>query len=195
LKIADFGTSEVFRVPWASDRRRVKGICGSDPYIAPEEWGGKSYEPDKVDIWAMGVIYFVMKHKTIPWKAAQKTDPHYQNYLVNKDAGHFEYIEELPAGIKNLLYRMLEPDPLVSTFFRLPMFFLSFMCNVTRAILTNSIYSSSKTSVSAVNRGGFLRNKFWRIHGINPLKYVNTIIHHQQPILTLHVQQFISTEN
>ncbi|ORZ40461.1 kinase-like domain-containing protein [Catenaria anguillulae PL171] len=116
LKIADFGTSEVFRVPWAKDRRRVKGICGSDPYIAPEEWSGNSYEPDLVDVWATGIIFFVMVHKTIPWKAAVKTDPHYANFLETRRTGMFEYIDELPGGEegpRDLLYEILEPDPTV----------------------------------------------------------------------------------
>ncbi|KAI9184224.1 hypothetical protein H9P43_003277 [Blastocladiella emersonii ATCC 22665] len=116
LKIADFGTSEVFRVPWATERRRVKGVCGSDPYIAPEEWTGNAYEPDRVDVWATGIIYFVMLYKTIPWKAAQNSDPHYAHFIETKAAHQFEYIDDLPAsphGPRDLLYKILEPSPVL----------------------------------------------------------------------------------
>ncbi|KNE56229.1 HAL protein kinase [Allomyces macrogynus ATCC 38327] len=111
LKIADFGTSEVYRVPWSTEKRKVKGAVGSDPYIAPEEWGGKPYDADKVDVWAVGIIYFVMKHKTIPWKAAMPNNPHYARYLETKGMGQFEYIEDLDMGPRTLLYKLLEPDP------------------------------------------------------------------------------------
>ncbi|KAI9220901.1 kinase-like domain-containing protein [Blastocladiella britannica] len=116
LKIADFGTSEVFRVPWQSERRRVKGVAGSDPYIAPEEWKGGEYDPDRVDVWATGIIYFVMLHKTIAWKAAVPADPHYSHFLEARKTGMFEYIDELeaePEGPRDLLYKILEPDPMV----------------------------------------------------------------------------------
>ncbi|KNE54585.1 HAL protein kinase [Allomyces macrogynus ATCC 38327] len=111
LKIADFGTSEVYRVPWSTEKRKVKGAVGSDPYIAPEEWAGKPYDADKVDVWAVGIIYFVMKHKTIPWKAAMPNNPHYARYLETKCTGQFEYIEDLDLGPRTLLYKLLEPDP------------------------------------------------------------------------------------
>ncbi|KAJ3366964.1 serine/threonine-protein kinase HAL4/sat4 [Allomyces javanicus] len=111
LKIADFGTSEVYRVPWSTEKRKVKGAVGSDPYIAPEEWAGKPYDADKVDVWAVGIIYFVMKHKTIPWKAAMLNNPHYARYLETKGTGQFEYIEDLDMGPRTLLYKLLEPDP------------------------------------------------------------------------------------
>ncbi|KAJ3369083.1 serine/threonine-protein kinase HAL4/sat4 [Allomyces arbusculus] len=111
LKIADFGTSEVYRVPWSTEKRKVKGAVGSDPYIAPEAWAGKPYDADKIDVWAVGIIYFVMKHKTIPWKAAMPNNPHYARYLETKGTGQFEYIEDLDMGPRTLLYKLLEPDP------------------------------------------------------------------------------------
>jgi serine/threonine protein kinase len=45
------GVSEVFKVCWETKPHNLKGICGSDPYIAPEEFEGKEYDGQKVDVW------------------------------------------------------------------------------------------------------------------------------------------------
>ena len=44
LKIADFGNSEVFRMPWEMKVRSSAAICGSGPFIAPEEFTKKTFD-------------------------------------------------------------------------------------------------------------------------------------------------------
>ena len=50
VKITDFGVSDVFRMCWEKQTHMSKGLCGSEPYIAPEqfeqkgEWVPLSYE-------------------------------------------------------------------------------------------------------------------------------------------------------
>ena len=56
LKITDFGVSEVFRTPFESTCHKAHGLCGSGPYIAPEEFITKEYDSQLVDIWSIGVI-------------------------------------------------------------------------------------------------------------------------------------------
>ena len=57
LKITDFGVSDVFRAPFCTVSRKAKGVCGSGPYIAPEEFEkGAEYESEGVDVWSMGII-------------------------------------------------------------------------------------------------------------------------------------------
>lgn len=56
LKITDFGVSEVFRTPFESKCKRTRGVAGSGPYIAPEEFRKGDYESQPVDIWSVGVI-------------------------------------------------------------------------------------------------------------------------------------------
>ncbi|KAJ2849183.1 serine/threonine protein kinase [Coemansia erecta] len=47
------------------------GICGSDPYMAPELFSSShQYLAAKVDIWALGIIYFAMRHLQFPWSVA-----------------------------------------------------------------------------------------------------------------------------
>ncbi|KAF9310776.1 serine/threonine-protein kinase HAL4/sat4 [Podila horticola] len=48
LKIADFGNSEVFRMPWEKKVRSSTSIRGSGPFIAPEEFTKKTFDARKV---------------------------------------------------------------------------------------------------------------------------------------------------
>lgn len=41
VKITDFGVSDVFRMCWEKQTHMSKGLCGSEPYIAPEQFEQK----------------------------------------------------------------------------------------------------------------------------------------------------------
>ncbi|KAJ3139967.1 serine/threonine-protein kinase HAL4/sat4 [Geranomyces variabilis] len=109
LKITDFGVSEVFRNPFCSLARKAKGLCGSGPYIAPEEFETGEYDSEQVDVWSIGIIYYVMVYNSIPWKAATPTDPRYKHYLENK--GKFWPLDRMQPGPRKLMYRILDPNP------------------------------------------------------------------------------------
>ncbi|TPX48398.1 hypothetical protein SeMB42_g00023 [Synchytrium endobioticum] len=96
--------------------RKMKGVCGSSPYIAPEEFGDGpdsetiEYEPEPVDVWAIGIILYVMYYNAIPWKMAVRSDGRYKYYLEHKNSS-FWPIDRLSPGPRRLLYRMLDPNP------------------------------------------------------------------------------------
>jgi protein-serine/threonine kinase len=87
LKIADFGTSEVFAGthPGLQRCRRPSiiaadapiefcepGLVGSRPYMAPELLARKEpYDPRAVDVWSCGIIYISLVLGATPWEAAQ----------------------------------------------------------------------------------------------------------------------------
>ncbi|KAJ2614064.1 serine/threonine protein kinase [Coemansia sp. RSA 1365] len=63
------------------------GMCGSDPYMAPELFLGGYYSAVKVDIWAVGIIYFAMQHQQFPWAIAQSAkDNRYKAFSGNNKA-------------------------------------------------------------------------------------------------------------
>ncbi|KAG0290288.1 hypothetical protein BGZ96_006256 [Linnemannia gamsii] len=74
LKIADFGNSEVFRMPWEKKVRSSAAICGSGPFIAPEEFTKRTFDGRKVDMWACGIIYMCMRLGRYNWTEASKDD-------------------------------------------------------------------------------------------------------------------------
>ncbi|KAK9387774.1 kinase domain-containing protein [Lipomyces mesembrius] len=114
LKITDFGNGECFRMAWERDVHMTNGVCGSAPYIAPEEYTEDEFDPRPVDIWATGVIYMAMRTGRHLWKMAKKDeDEFYQKYLEGrKDEAGYEPIEQLErARCRNVVYSILDPHP------------------------------------------------------------------------------------
>lgn len=82
LKITDFGNGECFRMAWETEPHMTAGLCGSAPYIAPEEYTDKEFDPRAVDVWACGVIYMAMRTGRHLWRVAKKDeDEFYENYI------------------------------------------------------------------------------------------------------------------
>lgn len=113
LKIIDFGNSECFKMAWEKDIHLSGGVCGSSPYIAPEEYSQEEFDPRPVDIWACGVIYMAMRTGRQLWRVAQKDDEIFAKYLRGrKEKGGYEPIENLKrARCRNVIYSMLDPVP------------------------------------------------------------------------------------
>ena len=85
LKITDFGNGECFRMAWETDAHMVSGLCGSAPYISPEEYTDKEFDARAVDVWACGVIYMAMRTGRHLWRVAKKEeDEFYSRYLEGR---------------------------------------------------------------------------------------------------------------
>ncbi|KAG9235527.1 putative Serine/threonine-protein kinase hal4 [Amylocarpus encephaloides] len=114
LKITDFGNGECFRMAWETDAHMVTGLCGSAPYIAPEEYTSKEFDARAVDVWACGVIYMAMRTGRHLWRVARKDeDEFYAKYLAGrKDEEGYSPIESLHrARCRNVIYSILDPNP------------------------------------------------------------------------------------
>lgn len=114
IKIADFGNAECFRTAWEMEVHMTTGVCGSAPYIAPEEYVDKKFDPRAVDVWACGVIYMAMRTGRHLWRVAQKDgDESFQRYLEDrkKETG-YQPIEVLRRrACRNVIYSTLDPTP------------------------------------------------------------------------------------
>jgi len=131
LKITDFGNGECFRMAWEKEAHMTAGLCGSAPYIAPEEYVEKEFDPRAVDLWAVGVIYMAMRTGRHLWRVARKEeDEFYQRYLEGrKHEDGYAPIETLhrvsktgtlrvgfstdisKARCRNVIYSILDPNP------------------------------------------------------------------------------------
>ncbi|KAI4131160.1 MAG: hypothetical protein LQ338_001365 [Usnochroma carphineum] len=114
LKITDFGNGECFRMAWEKEAHMTAGLCGSAPYIAPEEYTEKEFDPRPVDVWATGVIYMAMRTGRHLWRIAKKDeDEFYARYLEGrKDENGYGPIETLHrARCRNVIYSILDPNP------------------------------------------------------------------------------------
>jgi protein-serine/threonine kinase len=119
LKIGDYGASTVYRLPWEATIHMSTGLCGSEPYIAPEQFLGKPYDARLVDSWACGVVYYCLHFQELPWRAAQpQTDSLYAAYAT-ACTNPSPSVSSCPPTInnlsprtcRNLIRKMLEPDP------------------------------------------------------------------------------------
>lgn len=131
LKITDFGNGECFRMAWEKEAHMTEGLCGSAPYIAPEEYIDKEFDPRAVDVWATGVIYMAMRTGRHLWRVAKKDeDEFFERYLEGRrDEDGYQPIETLhrvsqlhssnlkplltwfKARCRNVIYSILDPNP------------------------------------------------------------------------------------
>lgn len=85
LKITDFGTSAVFRTAWESDVQLSMGACGSERYVAPEQFiKDKEYDPRLGDVWSLGVIYLTMIYGKYSWESAKLNDETYARFVESR---------------------------------------------------------------------------------------------------------------
>mmetsp|Transcript_18823 Transcript_18823/g.26037 ORF Transcript_18823/g.26037 Transcript_18823/m.26037 type:complete len:118 (+) Transcript_18823:379-732(+) len=82
LKVADFGFA------LTTEGRKGDGVChtklGTESYMAPEIHHGMSYIGSQVDLFAIGIILFIMKTGHPPFKKATNNDPHYKLIASNR---------------------------------------------------------------------------------------------------------------
>ncbi|KAL5121638.1 serine/threonine-protein kinase HAL4/sat4 [Pleosporales sp. CAS-2024a] len=114
IKITDFGNGECFRMAWEKEAHMTAGLCGSAPYIAPEEYIDKEFDPRAVDVWACGIIYMAMRTGRHLWRVAQKgEDEFFDRYLEDrKEEEGYRPIEVLRRRqCRNVIYSILDPIP------------------------------------------------------------------------------------
>lgn len=104
IKLTDFGFASSL-----SDGKKFKGTYGTDFYMAPEILSKKSYD-QSVDIWSLGVTFYIMLVGTLP----------IQKFLHNRDAGKqnivkngidLSLLSKNSIEVRDLIERMCKLDP------------------------------------------------------------------------------------
>ncbi|KAH7175911.1 kinase-like domain-containing protein [Dactylonectria macrodidyma] len=145
LKITDFGVSEVFcgTHPGLREaggqcgrnmgeaRQCSPGICGSEPYIAPEVLEKKdSYDPRPLDVWSSAIIMIYLTFGGAIWSRAEKGNTHYDKLVKGWNNWYAKHPESdaaisdtdypkcyaldvgvSPPALRRLLLQMLNPNP------------------------------------------------------------------------------------
>ena len=112
-KISDFG----FAIVMESEDALTDTICGSLPYEAPELLKRERYNPFAVDVWAMGVMLYVMLNSRLPFKCPKngtKDKPGMEVMLNQQLEGKFthpEDFEQMSAQVQDLCKKCLDPNP------------------------------------------------------------------------------------
>jgi len=115
LKIADFGFATMLL------GRDGSGYChtvlGTEAYMAPEIHNRKPYKGEEVDLFAAGIILFILYAGTPPFNAAKINDPYYKLIINNQLEKFWKAHEKFkPKGyfsdeFKDLLSKMFQYDP------------------------------------------------------------------------------------
>ncbi|KAM0417205.1 hypothetical protein ACHAPT_012782 [Fusarium lateritium] len=145
LKITDFGVSEVFsgthpglREAGGQCGRNMgevrlcsPGICGSEPYIAPEVLAKKeAYDPRALDVWSSAIIMIYLTFGGAIWSRAETGNLHYDKLVDGWNKWYAKHPEcdacitdsdypkcyaldvgVTPPALRRLLLQMLNPDP------------------------------------------------------------------------------------
>lgn len=88
MKIIDFGSASVFKYPFENGITLASGIVGSDPYLAPEVYDERKYDPQPADIWSLAIIFCCMSLRRFPWKMPRMTDNSYKLFASPPTPGH-----------------------------------------------------------------------------------------------------------
>lgn len=59
----------------------MSGIVGSDPYLAPEVYDERKYDPTATDIWSLAIIFCCMTLRRFPWKQPRVIDNSYKLFV------------------------------------------------------------------------------------------------------------------
>ena len=145
LKITDFGVSEVFSGTHPGLRESggqcgknmgevrlcSPGICGSEPYIAPEVLAKTSdYDPRPLDVWSTAIVMVYLTFGGAIWTRAAPGNEHYDMLvrgwdrwnakhpdpdacITEMDYPHHKAFDLMvsPPALRRVLLQMLNPDP------------------------------------------------------------------------------------
>ncbi|OMJ94135.1 hypothetical protein SteCoe_2773 [Stentor coeruleus] len=101
VKIIDFGFSTCF-----SHEKKVKMFCGTPSYMSPEIVARVEYNGPPADIWALGVLLFVLLCGCYPFKAQSDRE------LYKKiQYGQFTIPQHMTQGARSLISRIMRIDP------------------------------------------------------------------------------------
>ena len=111
IKILDFGQAVNFMM--SENRLKYRGKAGKPYYRAPEMYS-KEYSPPAADVFAAGVILFILVLGVPPWQTAEVTDSRYQYVVghgINGLLTSWKKVEGVSEGLLDLLAHLLDFDP------------------------------------------------------------------------------------
>jgi serine/threonine protein kinase len=116
VRVIDFGQAvHVWspKGPRPDSLLRHSGKAGKAYYRAPEMYVG-DYEGTPVDVFAVGVMLFIMTVGTPPWNSAVMTDARYkyiEKYGVTKLLTSWGKAQTMSVGLLDLIERLMCPRP------------------------------------------------------------------------------------
>jgi len=123
LYLCDFGNSVCCKKPKEVHWKKINFV-GSFEYAAPEAYEldlikevkgfyqhVKEYELEKLDVFSLGVLAFVLVTKSQPFGRATDEDPYFKRFITSRESfwGIFEKLRSSSKTFKSIIECMLEP--------------------------------------------------------------------------------------
>jgi hypothetical protein len=110
LRLLDFGISKLYDGSGEDGATRTGVILGTPPYMAPEQLGGARDVSDRADVYAVGVILYLLLTGRLPFEDATPRGALLGAML--RDAPDVRsLLPDVPAPLSRLVARCLEKDP------------------------------------------------------------------------------------
>ncbi|XP_001661161.2 testis-specific serine/threonine-protein kinase 3 [Aedes aegypti] len=109
VKLSDFGFARHIMKDGAAELSST--YCGSFDYAAPEILKGQPYDARASDMWAYGVLLYVMLNKSMPFKGRTKVV--YEAQMDRKWQFRSRVRHKLSSQVKLLVGNLLEPNPII----------------------------------------------------------------------------------
>ncbi|CAF4768421.1 unnamed protein product [Rotaria socialis] len=101
IKVADFGFANTF-----TPNKKLQTFCGSPPYAAPELYQCIEYSPEKVDVWALGVLLYIFVCGHLPFDSNNLSE-----LRKRVLSGQFRLPFYISSDCSSLISHMLTVDP------------------------------------------------------------------------------------
>jgi len=108
-RIVDFGFAQLHKLPsgeGAHRTRKLKTVCGTPCYMAPELNAGRPYSGPPVDVWALGCLAYEMLHNRLAFRAQSIQE---LNVRILK-AKHDAFCSTISKHMRSIMTRALTVD-------------------------------------------------------------------------------------
>ena len=87
-KVCDFGLAHVYQPSQDGKLEKLREVCGSKSYAAPEVLEGRGYDGFPADVWSCGICLFAMLAGFFPLDEASGSDWRFERLKLAAAAGH-----------------------------------------------------------------------------------------------------------
>ncbi len=111
LRVVDFGLAMDLGQERAASGApgAVQGICGSPPYMAPEQWR-RAEITGAADVWALGMMLYIMISGQHPYAGARR-DELARQVSSDQPVPPVDRLQPVPGPLQRLVGRCLDKDP------------------------------------------------------------------------------------
>ncbi|KAJ4779998.1 CBL-interacting Serine/Threonine-kinase [Rhynchospora pubera] len=106
LKVSDFGLSALSPNAFSNQSILFKTLCGTPAYVAPEVISRHPYDAAKVDLWACGVILFILSSGYLPFNDVNLMLLYRKIYKAE-----YHFPKWISPNLQTLISRMLDSNP------------------------------------------------------------------------------------